>query len=133
MRLSSNRLLLALPINGVAAAPINATERWDWPDPGPCQIDAEYRDQWVEYGMVRYRTVFRAAYGPDPSTFCKYWHKGDNLPSNIKCADGPDVDGGWWRVDASFSNADWGVTEYWSALIRLRMDWKQEYGCAIWR
>lgn len=82
------------------------------------------RDVWVEAGMGRYRTTFSAS-GVDPGTFCQFWKDG----GNIQCGWDPNVDGGWWRVDANFYRGPLGDAMYYHMLDVLRENWRKTYGC----
>lgn len=94
------------------------------PGDGPCHINSKMRDVWVEAGMSRYRTTFSAS-GIDPGTFCQFWKDG----GNIQCGWDPNVDGGWWRVDANFYRGPLGDAMYYHMLDVSRENWRKTYGC----
>ncbi|KAK4444793.1 hypothetical protein QBC34DRAFT_385006 [Podospora aff. communis PSN243] len=134
MQLKLAQALLALPLlTGAAPAPIiestnlptNDTliEARQFAGP-PCNVNSRNRDLWVEYGKSRWRTVFSAS-GIDPGTYCQFWKDG----TNIQCGWDAGVDGGWWRVDASFDRGPLGDALYWRQLERSRENWRKAYGC----
>lgn len=53
------------------------------PEP-KCTVNVKARDQWVEYGLQRFRTVFSASAGIDVSKYCDEWSK--SLYSLLKLA-----------------------------------------------
>jgi hypothetical protein len=150
MQFSLAQVLLALPALTIAAAvPVNSTDiggKSKTPFPpllctakispstaahvkrvpgdGPCHVNSKMRDQWVEAGMTRFRTTFSAS-GIDPGTYCQYWKDG----TNIQCGWDPNVDGGWWRVDANFYRGPLGDAMYYHMLEVSRENWRKDNGC----
>ncbi|KAK4444760.1 hypothetical protein QBC34DRAFT_474253 [Podospora aff. communis PSN243] len=92
-----------------------------------CHANSQYRDQWVENGLTRFRTVFSAS-GIDPGTHCRYWQAGD-CGTNVQCGWDSRVDGGTWRVDANFARGGPGDENYWGCLGSTRSRWLWDYGC----
>ncbi|KAK4444794.1 hypothetical protein QBC34DRAFT_474318 [Podospora aff. communis PSN243] len=92
-----------------------------------CRVNSRMRDLWVENGMTRFRTVFSASV-IDPGTYCQYWHR-FSCGLNIQCGWDAGVDGGWWRVDASFVRGAGGDARYWECLDSTRLSWQKDYEC----
>lgn len=61
----------------------------------------------------------------DPATYCQFWKDG----TNIQCGWDSQVDGGWWRVDASFNRGPLGDQQYYNMLKTSRGNWRKSYGC----
>lgn len=82
------------------------------------------RDLWVEYGQSRWRKTFSAT-GIDPATYCQFWKDS----TNIQCGWDSQVDGRWWRLDASFNRGPVGDQKYYNMLKTSRGNWRKSYGC----
>ncbi|KAK1829601.1 hypothetical protein QBC39DRAFT_383931 [Podospora conica] len=136
MKLSLAQALLALPVlTSGAVLPetnFNHTEIGEpqgaldkrVPPAGACHINSRQFDLWTEWGRNRWRTAFSAS-GIDPSTYCRFWRDG----GNIQCGWDQHVEGGSWRIDASFDKGPIGDALYWRMLERSRENWRKEYGC----
>jgi hypothetical protein len=49
--------------------------------------------------------------------------------TNVQCGYDAEVDGGSWRVDASFVRGLGGDNSYWSCLDTTRLAWMKDFEC----
>ncbi|KAF2720853.1 glycoside hydrolase family 18 protein [Polychaeton citri CBS 116435] len=96
-----------------------------------CTVNAYYRDSWVETGLARYRTVITASGTVDISTFCDEWKRFGWEWTNVQCGFDDKVDGGKWRLDASYAQGPEGQRHYKQFLTYVKRSWAARYGCNI--
>ncbi|KAK1829600.1 hypothetical protein QBC39DRAFT_123862 [Podospora conica] len=119
----------AVPVSTDAVIPLNETFAAGF-EPRQfvrCRVNSRQRDLWVENGMSRWRTVFSAE-KTDPAQYCDYWHR-QGCGLNIQCGWDSQVDGGTWRVDASFVRGAGGDYAYWVCLDNTRRRWILDTEC----
>lgn len=78
----------------IALPPVVSAPRLVLKATTPCVVNSVHYQDWIEFGLRRYRTLFSAS-GIDPKTYCIFWPLCP-WSDNVQCYWSPDIQGGTW-------------------------------------